>query len=534
MMKMNGLLAIAASLAMPAALAGCIGAPDDGVDCLSGRCDDVPDSEVPDSPCDGIITDHSGAGHKKVAGRNQDAFSKLVLQTGDSCKTTFQDMMAKLREVDKDGCAGERDGITTRFIGEVAQLTQTPGSYRTVTTRRCGSRGTEGIIFSQFARSTSTAAPANAEIISFDETSGVFNFYDTDGSSMNFFGSSKDLLLGPDGEDRRCAACHVNGGLVMKELDTPWANWEGHVSTPGTDQVAMAVTDFGTKTNGAEFEGVVKNANTKWNKVRIAHLKSVGAKAQDILRPLFCTQEINIDNGANFDSPIAGGTGGDQLSSIGADSLLDPTLKGFASISITFQDYDDLIRQNGQRVDGVAGAIDTIIDYQFVERSHIDNDYVQALKAAGIVDDDFIKDVLMVDFTRPIFSDDRCGLLTFAPDLSGDQLTAAAVRDGFISALESESPAAGSPGATLLASLKSTSDGAEHDAKVEAFLTACKGLGSRQFLANALAITSLNRNKARELPVIETPPMLPTDNQSVDPASRLDPTTCQLTTSFSP
>lgn len=523
-------------LLLTAVLCGCVGTPDEGGNCLNGHCDDPPDSEVPASPCDGILADRSGAGHQKVAGRNQDALAKLVFQTGDTCATTFQSIMAKLREVDKDGCSGERDGITTRFIGEVAQMTQTAGTYRTVTTRRCGSRGTEGIIFSQFARSTSTAAPANSEIISFDESAGVFNFYDTDGSSMNFFGSSKDLLQGPgsDGETRRCANCHVNGGLVMKELDTPWANWEGHVSTPGTDQVAQAVADFGTKTNGAEFEGVVKNANTKWNKVRIAHLKANGAKAQDVLRPLFCTNEINIDNGSNFDSPIAGGAGGDQLSSIGADSLLDPTLKSFASVPVTFQDYDDLIKQNGQRVDGVPGAIDTIIDYQFVERSHIDNDYVQQLVAAGIVDNDFVKDVLMVDFTRPIFSDDRCGLLTFAPDLAGDQLTAQAVRDGFIASLQSESPADGSPGATLLASLKDTNDGAAHDAKVDAFLAACKGLGSRTFLANALAITSLNRNKARELPVIETPPMLPTDNQSVDPASRLDPNTCQLSTSFAP
>ncbi len=527
------ILVLTASLVLPSlTLIGCA-TPADSVNCDNGRCD-VPDEEVPDSPCDGIITDHSGGNHAKVAGRNQDALSKLVFQKGANCPTNFQDIMAKLREEDKEGCADERAGIQTRFVSETAQASGKATNYRTVTTRKCANRGANSIIFSGSARAGATTMPKAVEIIAFDETAGVYNFYDSDGSSLNFFGSSTDLLkgTGDDRDTRRCAGCHVGGGLIMKELDSPWINWEGHIDHPGAKEVVDNIKDLGSKTTGIEFEGLVNSANDKWNTVRVNHLKDGDKAVANLLKPLFCTVEINLANGASFASPIIGGRGGDEMSSVPLKSLLDPQLKGFGSIPITFTDYDDLIKANGQVVDGLAGAIDTIIDYTFVQRGHIDNDFVNKLKAAGIVDDDLIKDVLMVDFTRPIFSDDRCGLLTFAPDLSGADLTAAKIRDGFIANLEAESPVAGSPAATLLANLKDTADATTHTAKVDAFINACKALGSKPFMTNALTITSLNRTKARGLPVIEFGAAFPSDNLNVDPAARLHPTTCQLTNDF--
>jgi hypothetical protein len=58
---------------------------------------------------------------------------------------------------------------------------------------------------------------------------------------------------------------------------------------------------------------------------------------------------------------------------------------------------------------------DTIFKFTFVERSKADNMYVDELESRGVVDQDFVSDVLMIDFTRPIFSDTRCSLLQFAP-----------------------------------------------------------------------------------------------------------------------
>jgi len=526
MSQKNWFLLLAAGLAVSACAPS---EEEEELECdETGKCD-----SVPASPCDGIMKDKSGTNFKRVAGRRNDPLAKAVFREGTTCPKTFKDIMAKLRKNDKENCAGELDGIETRLISETAQASGKATSYRSVTTRTCGNRDTDGIIFSLFGiEGSTTTLPKAVEIIAFDETAGIYNFYETDGTTLNFFGNSKDLLKGPGANDvRRCANCHTGGGLIMKELDAPWLHWEGHMDTPGAQKIVDANKDLGTKADGIEFEGVVKGGNTKWNATRLAHLKAAG-KLQDVLKPLFCTVEVNLDNGADFESPVKGGRGGDELSAIPFDELFDPQLKTFGSISVTFADYDALIKANGQNVKGVTGAIDTVFDHVFIERSHADNNYVEQVRDAKIIDDAFIKDVLMVDFTRPVFSDDRCGLLSFAPDLTATNMTAKKVRDGFIANLEAETPVAGSPAAQLLAHLKASNDTAAHDATVDAFVAACTALGSKPFLQNSLAITSLNREKARQMPVFEFESTMPTDNQSVDANARLHPKTCQVVTQF--
>jgi hypothetical protein len=518
-------------LAGLSSLYGLIGCamPEDGLEdeCADGKCD------VAKTPCDGIMIDKSGNKMKNPARSVDDPFAKAVLHAGDTCPTTFSEIMDKLRENDKEGCTEERDGIETRVISETAQAQGKATNYRAVVTRTCNNRSTDGIVFSLFGLSAGAAKlPEAVEIIAFDETEGVFNYYETDGSELHFFGSSKDMLKGPgQNGDKRCANCHVAGGLVMKELDTPWLHWEGHMDTPGAEALIKKHKNLGSQTSGAELEGLVKGANEKWNKTRIATLKAAG-KVDELLKPLFCSTEFNLDNGADFESPVLGGPGGSELSRIPFDVLLDPQLKSFGSISVEFSDYDAKIKANGQKLNGIPGAIDTVFDYVFPERAHIDNDYVEQLVAAGIIDADFVKDVLMVDFTRPVFSDDRCALAAFAPQLSAEDLKADKIRDGFIAALEAESPTATSPGGVLLKNLKTAADATAHDGKVDAFVAACTALGSSTFLDNQLKITSLIRDISRESPIMEFEQTMPDDTLNVNRGARLDPKTCQLTNAF--
>jgi hypothetical protein len=509
------------------------------VDCEDGKCDIV------DSPCDkqGLIEDLSGSTATPVAGRLHDKFAKLVMQTGDTCPTSLQDIMTKLKEqvaaasVDECGETFQRE-LSTRVISETAQLTGMPArAYRLVTTQACNT--TDAVILSMFAAPGAPLQP-NAEIISFDDSAGVFNYYDATGDRIEFFGSSKDLLKGsPDGNTRRCAQCHTGGGLIMKELDTPWIHWEGHLDHPGAKELVEANADLlGRKNTGAEFEFVVKDGNQRWNQTRLTHLTTSQSRSvKELLRPLFCTVEINLDNGADFERPK------DQIKDIPFDSLLDPQVMGqnqmFGGIPIMTADYDAQITMNGQRIQNragqqVAGKVDTIFDYTFVERSAADNDFVIKLRDARIIDTNFIKDVLMVDFTRPIFSKDRCDLLDqFAPEFPAD-LNPETIRDGFIAKLEAAKPAMGTPAAALLANLKNSNDGTAHTTKVNDFVTACTNLGSAALVKNALAIAALNRNEARKRPIMEFAEAMPFDNQKVDANARLHPATCELVNSFVP
>lgn len=499
--------------------------------CRGDKCDDLdlPDSEIPDSPCDGVMLDASGRNNRKVAGRLNDPLANLAFKTGDDCPRTYAEIMAKLRLTDKENCPDEESGITTRVISETAQAMDMPTNYRLVSSRRCNGRDTHELLFSLFGVSAgATTLPRGVEVIAFDKTAGVFNYYETNGEEITFFGNSMDMLKGAQGNTRRCAACHNAGGLVMKELDTPWVHWEGHMDTPGAAELVDAHADLGSKATGSEFEGVVKAGNRAWNEARVTAVRE-DSSLKELLRPLFCTVEVNLDNGADFASPVEGGPGGSEMGRIPFDSLLDPQLKGFGSISVEFDDYDAAIKANGQRVQGIPNAIDTVFDYTFVERSHIDNDYVDKLEAAGIIDEEFVKDVLMVDFTRPIFSDERCDLLEFSPVLASADLTPDAVRDGFLATLGN--PTAGTPEAELKNNLLTD---AGSDELVKVFTDACEALGSAPLMQNALQITSLNRATAANLHAFEFPQTMPTDNLSVAAGSRLSPIDCNIVTEFVP
>jgi hypothetical protein len=360
--------------------------------------------------------------------------------------------------------------------------------------------------------------PEEVEVMAFDNSTGVYNYYMASPGNITFFGNSKDMKKGVgSGQARRCAACHTAGGVIMKELDTPWLHWEGHVNTPGASELVQAHPDLGRKTDGLNFEGVVKDGNRQWNESRLADLQDNGTLA-DVLRPLFCTVQINTDNGADFE--------GNQLSSIPVDSLLDPQLKSFGSIPVSGSDYEELKAENGQTVPGT-DKDDTILAYPFVERSFIDNDYVGKLISAGVIDQEFAKDVLMVDFTRPIFSDERCNLLEHAP-LIATTATAEEVRQGFIDNLQGAE--AGTPEFELLTNL--TNAGGQ-DETVDAFLDACKALPQRDFLVNAMTVTSLNRRKYSEMSIFEHNSFLvPSDNLVVSDDARLNPTDCSVTTDF--
>jgi len=513
---------LALLLALPAASAfvGCTagGGEDTGGSCDGDKCDDLdkPDSEIPDSPCDGVMVDKSGRDNEKVAGRLHDPLGTMVFAGGDGCPVNFQDIFAKLAAADTQGCSGDGAGMQTRAISETAQQAAAPTDYRLVVSRNCNSRPAHGIVFSLFGVSAGdTQLPPNVEMISFDESSGVFNYYETDGQTLNFFGNSKDFLKGKgSNDDRRCAGCHVGGGMIMKELRAPWLHWEGDTTTPGVKELVAANKKFlGSQSNGIELEGTVDSANSIWNAKRIEALKEVG-DTKEILRPLFCTPEFNI--GSNNGTP----------SSVPGDMLLDPLINNFASLSFSSADYTAAVSANSQRV-GATGKSDTFFPMAFPHRSSIDSDYVQQLIQLGILDDELAKDVVLVDFTRPIFSDDRCALLDSVPSIPVAELTAAKLKEGLLANLGSAP--AGSPQAELKKNLEATGG---QDTVVQKFTDACAARPQKDFLTDILRVLSLLRDTARTRQVMEFAETMPDDNLRVSAGTRLDPNTCTLTTSF--
>ena len=492
---------------------------------------------------------------------------------GADCPKGFEEITAKLKKTDTVGCNGsaspapsgsgsggsssgeggappagsaapsgnDNAGISTRFVSETSQVEGKGDSYRAVVARQCNGRQDHELLISLFGIGADGQLPNDFEAIGKDKTSGVFNYYAREDNTWKFFGSSLDLIS--DGYDcnangactpkaaskTRCAGCHVGGGLIMKELNSPWVHWEGDTQTPGLEGLFSASPNLlGSRGSGVDMESKVNNGNTSYVPKRIAFLKT--KSVAEVLRPLFCTMDINLQS--------AGGTS--VPTSIRNEVFLDPAWQSFDSPPINAADYTALVAQFKQRIAGNGGnqlkdkagkpVDDTFFKFTFPERSAIDVTYVQQLVATKVVDDDFVKDVLDIDFTRPIFSPTRCGLLKFAPTLAADKMTPDAIRDGFKTALAADTSAAGKK---LAANLAAAGDAAAHKAEVDKYLTACKARDKKAFLTDVFAFVAHQRKAARanvansRQGIIEFSETMVTDDIP-DTTKALDPVDCTL------
>lgn len=577
---------LAPCLTLCLAIAGC--APEAGPEktCSGGKCDDpregVDDADIEAFPCDDVFVNRStrrnpdGSDIERFVGRLNDPLTDLVYKGGE-CPLSMEDIMAALREAE-DNC-GPDDGVATRVVSEEAQiLPAAVAGYRAVTTKTCGDRAEFELLFSNFGLSADSTAPppTGVEVIAFDKTSGVFNFYKEVNGRMGFFGSTLDFLFdgaqGPGLTDvNGCANCHAGsresgrGNLNMKELRNPWMHWEGSATTDGAEELIKRLeSSFGARKTGPNLESLVKAGNRANNSTVIDALLAA-RDYKRLLRPLFCTEQVNIASGRDNRVP-------------GQFMVVPRLLSGSAAnVSVSAAGYRDLIAAIDQVVPGT-DITDTRMKFAFLERSFDDTNYVDQLIDRGIIDRQFAADVLAVDFTRPLFSDDRCDLHELAPDgadLAPDELSAETLRAAFIGNLAGA--AAGTPAGQLLAHLEATEAGAsfDHEAIAKSFIAACAarddgdakvtvdvGGEAREvspFQADAMKIRSRNRqiafefdgalddadgSDARPHKVFEFPRTLATDNirvtssaaaddpLAVHPEARFHPVDCTLVNEF--
>jgi hypothetical protein len=496
------------------------------------------------TPCMDVLADQSGRGTVPAFTAN-DALVKKVYMTFEdtnknkkidpaeiTCPVDMPGIVAKLEKVDTKNC----NGMSTRVVSEnAARLGATKADYRAVTSRDCDGRGDFGLLFSSFGFSgaagakgsgshiTESGHPGEVEVIAFDDVDGVFNYYKELGGQMTFFGSSLDFVAaGPGGpgltSTRGCANCHPGGGLNMKELESPWTHWSQEDDIKGSDTLVNARTAFmGTLNSGADMQlSVTQPGNDKWNKSKAKFLSTVTTAAlkkartsltkdsmssaekadikrrglakdltatQLLLEPLFCTIQINLNNSG----------GSSQIPSM-LFATTRSGINGVSGKSFTKAELDAALVAIDSSVDGVSGR-ELTTPFMVLERSHEDESYLNELVSLGVIDQALISDVLMVDFTRPVLSDDRCGLLSFVPDLAPADRKKAKVRDAIIKELEKETPVAGSPAAQLLAHLKASKAGTskDHAATLAAYGAKCEARDSKSMVRDALKLRSLQR-----------------------------------------
>ncbi|KTD35343.1 rod shape-determining protein MreB [Legionella moravica] len=292
------------------------------------------------------------------------------------------------------------------------------------------------------------------EAIAWDKQKGFYNFYELRGIEHNavrwfYRGDSADAYqdnkwLYRDtpkeehhfGHRMRCSACHNSGGPILKELEKPHNDWwtvrRPLILTPNSpDNEVKALLNevedaaLFTKDVSAGLEKLARSKSMAQFQKKLS--------LQEQLRPLFCTTEINIESSTEQS---------DRRIVIPSSFWLHPLL-GRIDVSVSRQDYEQVLQE---------------FDMQFPETTLRDADHawltpvnakagiqmIHQLIHQNVINKHFAESVLMVDFTHPLFSSQRCDLLKLLPEQStGDWL------NSFLNNLRENS--AQFQGATLLA-----------------------------------------------------------------------------------
>lgn len=300
-----------------------------------------------------------------------------------------------------------------------------------------------------------SATPDNLllETLVWDPSKSMFNFYEIRGTGQGgqwfYRGDSADIQADIQNLSRnrdpsqpifmgkvdqgqaslprlRCSGCHMNGGPIMKELAAPHDSWwtKARPLSLGAMRIAPEFTGILPEVVSAdEFAQWVKAGNDKLLASAPYWKGRQASTLQEQLRPLFCAQEVNLESdqlplsssATTIAAPVA--------------AFVDPRLApaGVAGVSINKALYLGALKlfqsqffdyQTGGIANGVQpiGQIDADHAFEIPVKSRSDIKLAQRMVETGLVDDKFVYDVISVDMTRPLLSEQRCGLLRLVPD----------------------------------------------------------------------------------------------------------------------
>ncbi|QDQ39215.1 hypothetical protein E3226_001710 [Legionella geestiana] len=266
------------------------------------------------------------------------------------------------------------------------------------------------------------------ELIAWDKEKRWYNFYElrgVDGKRARWFyrGNSQDAYLdnqllyrqeNPDkptfGNRMRCSACHNAGGPIMKEIKAPHNDWwqskKRLVFSPNYPDHEVQEL-IGTLVESDTFSQLVmRGAGRIDNSLSMNRFKAT-LSLQEQLRPLFCTQEINLES----DTQSADSTEVHIPSGFWINPLL-----GHVELSIPREQYRFLLFANRMRFPETK-LYDADNAWLTPVKGRNDIIAIKKLIADHVISARFSQAVLLIDFKHPVFSSKRCGLMKLLPNI---------------------------------------------------------------------------------------------------------------------
>jgi hypothetical protein len=490
-----------------------------------------------------------GSTGKALAAKAQtaldDPFAKLVLAGGagtGKCANTSDLVLARLK-----ASAGSSDKVFV--VSERADEGKKTTDYRFVVAQTTATSKAEELFVSVLGSPTDGIAQDFMEVMSFSKAKGAYVYYALGGGGKWTLKGDGTMVNPGTKSSLECASCHTSGGPNFKELQLPWNNWNSFsFSMPNPpEQAASFAALFGRKSGAESLEGIIVSGDKLWAKSRVDAVlagKAPGQTLKTLLKSVMCeVGEPNlVSNKSKHTSRLDPITPPSTLNlppsllvnqvlssagEVGYSSLGGMTFSKLSGITIKGTDYLAALKANGQTLDN--GPADTIFGLFAPERGFADNMITEELLRRNLLTKDTLADLLVADFTNPVFSTERCGLAATAPDAGVD---AEAIRTAWLKNLETSTLKGA---AALKARLAKTDDFAANQTTIDTFVTACANRATADGVNFAKDITKLASQRRREFNdqfsnLVESADLLPNDKvkDAVPHAFRLNATTCAL------
>lgn len=286
--------------------------------------------------------------------------------------------------------------------------------------------------------STSAVDPPETtflQVAAWDDEQGLFNYYMRDASSWVWAGDSYSAL-DPASRGKGCFDSHVNGSVVMKELQAPWLHWKSmNASVLLADDDPLRADPLFRNALGAEnLERTIRATVTRWTSARMDRIAKAGRIDHPdwLLRQLCTTTTVNLAS-SDKESRLLAASPGDRLIVppsfwLNVDLLLntleipadfDPPAVPAPLYAASLDTHKYALVQQDIRLPG-----DTHFAFCVPEPAFEDTEVVAQLVRRGMLTKRLVACVAMVDFPNPVFSQARAQLLEHAPgplELSADE-----------------------------------------------------------------------------------------------------------------
>lgn len=494
--------------------------------------DDITDEQQIQRFIVGVDTTPRAMTEEEIAAELEDPFAVRVLRKG-VFPTTVHEVLEALDRETPEGDPLRRQ--LSFLLGEGTQILWSEGTRSVPRGMRLAvTRGADN----EIDLLVSTAATGDLsrrflQVMGWDETHGVFHFYERQKGLWVWAGQSSHALEEPS-RGRGPFDSHVNGSLVMKELKAPWIHWHSvDASVPpevfAPDDPARDDVLF-TGRSGAEFfeTAVVRPGIRRWTRARLAATTEADGTVRQVpflLRQLFETTTVNLVSSFSESRIVEASRAVDLPRSFFADTdsftavglALPPGLQTPGSHYLAARDGLDtaLVADDFRQPD------DTHFAFLVPERAAEDIDVVSHLLEVGLLTDRFIASVLMIDFPNPVFSARRARLARYAPDTGRPGQLVDALVDAIRAGADDAPP--GEPEHEFLEHW-ALEDGwrAAFDERLTAYYEALTArLGTADGFGDVARLAEARRRRVRELELSEGRPLLFATTAISDSVGRL-------------